>query len=143
VPDRTALVEVPSGVPPPDPALQAPPDSSSAGQRHHIEILDMAPGEVRVRVGSEADGLLIHGSNMASGWTATVDGDPAPVYRTNGFLQGVVVPAGSHVVRFRYLPVSFALGAILSIVGLALVASVLVRPELPGWAIPSRGVRSA
>ena len=140
-PRRSALVEVPNGVPAPDPRLEVPPGPSGADRGHRVEILDMRPGDARVRLDSPADGLLVHGSNMASGWTATVDGARVPVYRTDGFVQGVVVPAGSHVVRFRYDPVSFKVGAATSLVGLGLVAAILAWPFLLRWAgadVPER-----
>jgi hypothetical protein len=129
-PRRSALVEVPPGVPPPDPALAAPPADRGADVEPRVEILDLQAGEARVRLESPVAGLLVHASNMASGWTATVDGTRVPVYRTDGFLQGVVVPAGSHEVRFRYDPVSFRAGAAASLVGLALVGAVLAWPSL-------------
>jgi uncharacterized membrane protein YfhO len=114
--------------------LENPPAASGGRPPTHVEVLDVKPGDARVRVESQVDGLLVHGSNMASGWTATLDGAPAPVYRTDGFLQGVIVPAGSRVVRFRYRPVSFTLGAATSLLGLALVGAVLVWPRLLRWA---------
>jgi uncharacterized membrane protein YfhO len=83
-----------------------------------------------VRLENHVDGLLVHKSNITSGWTATVDGAAVPVYRTDGFLQGVVVPAGSHLVEFRYDPVSFKIGAATSLVGLGLMGAVLAWPVL-------------
>jgi hypothetical protein len=133
-PRRGALVEVPAGVPAPDPRLASPPDDAAAADGSAVQILDLRPGDARVRLESPADGLLVHASNMASGWTATVDGARVPVYRTNGFLQGVVVPAGSHEVRFRYDPMSFRVGAAASLVGLGLLGAVLAWPFLLGWA---------
>jgi hypothetical protein len=129
-PDRSALIEVPDGVPAPDPALAVSPETSGPGYHPDLELLQMEAGDARVRVGSRVAGLLIHSTNMSSGWTAAIDGAPAPVYRTNGFLQGVVVPAGSHIVRFRYWPVSFTLGAVTSLAGLTFVGCILAWPSL-------------
>jgi hypothetical protein len=36
------------------------------------------------------------------GWSATVDGRPVPVLRTDYFLQGVPIPAGTHEIRLTY-----------------------------------------
>jgi hypothetical protein len=144
-PRRSALVEVPRGVTGPDPTLATPPGDSNAELRSRVEILDLQPGEVRVRLESPADGLLVHGTNMASGWMAAVDGARVPVYRTDGFVQGVIVPAGSHVVEFRYAPVSFVVGAATSLAGLGLVGAVLAWPTLlrRAGAVPPEAIRAA
>jgi uncharacterized membrane protein YfhO len=39
----------------------------------------------------------------APGWSATVNGDAAPVYRANGLFRAVVVPdAGEYTIEMRY-----------------------------------------
>lgn len=48
------------------------------------------------------------------GWTATVDGRPAPIHRANFAFRAVPVPAGRHTVRFTYRPVSVIVGAVVS-----------------------------
>jgi uncharacterized membrane protein YfhO len=54
------------------------------------------------------------------GWHAYINDDPVPVLRANYAIRGVVVPAGSTTLQFRYEPVSFFWG--LRISGLATVA---------------------
>ena len=36
------------------------------------------------------------------GWTATVDGQPAPYFRADYVLRGMALPAGTHTVEFRF-----------------------------------------
>ncbi|HEX2202895.1 MAG TPA: YfhO family protein [Longimicrobium sp.] len=60
------------------------------------------PDEVTVATEANRPALLVLADNMYHGWTATVDGRPAEVYRTNHTFRGVVVPAGRHEVRFRF-----------------------------------------
>ena len=74
--------------------------------------VDGAGGEVAGRpaapdrevwdVDAPGGGLLRVGSRWDSGWSATVDGKPAPVLRADGVFRGVVVPPGRSVVRFSY-----------------------------------------
>ena len=79
--------------------------------------------------------------NRSAGWTATVDGRPAPLVSVDGALMGVFVPAGDHVVRLRYLPKSFVAGA--AVTGIALAAAV-VALVVPAWLSRRRsGARTA
>jgi hypothetical protein len=66
-------------------------------------------------------GVVVHGSNYSAGWLARVDGEPVPVMRVDGFLQGVYVPAGNHHLEFVYRPVWFRVGAAVSILTLGLL----------------------
>ena len=47
-----------------------------------------------------------HGPN----WTATVDGEPAPIYWANHIFRAVVVRPGQQQVVFSYEPLSVRLG---------------------------------
>jgi hypothetical protein len=60
------------------------------------------PEDVRIDVRANADSIVVVRNAWDRGWTATVDGKPAPLLRTDYFLQGVEVPAGRHVVRLTY-----------------------------------------
>jgi hypothetical protein len=61
------------------------------------------------------------------GWTASVDGIPAPIELVNGFAMAVPVAAGKHVVRLQYQTPGRVLGAALSLLSIALLAF-LLRP---------------
>ena len=55
------------------------------------------------------------------GWSATVDGEPVAVLRTNHALRGVTVPAGRSEILFAYRPASLGIGR--TVAGGALIAS--------------------
>jgi len=57
------------------------------------------------------------------GWKAYVDGQEAPVERVDYLLRGVMVPAGRHIVEFRYEPLSVRAGLIISVLGLVALLS--------------------
>jgi hypothetical protein len=44
------------------------------------------------------------------GWEAWVDGKQVPILRTNYVLRGLSLPAGRHVIRFFFRPLSYYLG---------------------------------
>ncbi len=64
------------------------------------------------------DGWLLIVDAYAPGWKATVDGQSVPISPANGFLKAIPITAGFHAIRFRYLPISFVVGALLSLVSL-------------------------
>jgi hypothetical protein len=51
----------------------------------------------------------------APGWTATVDGAPAPVLRADGLFRAVPVEAGAHRIVLRYATPGLGAGAIVSL----------------------------
>jgi uncharacterized membrane protein YfhO len=57
------------------------------------------------------------------GWVAEVDGREAPVERVDYLLRGVRVPAGVHTVEFRYEPLSWTVGWVVSLLALVLLAA--------------------
>jgi hypothetical protein len=75
-----------------------------------------------VKVEAEGPGLLVLTDTYYPGWTATVDGQNADIYRVNGVVRGVFIPSGSHIIDFKYLPLSFVFGAIFS--GVAIISCI-------------------
>ena len=70
---------------------------------------------VAVGAGARGASLLVLTDVHYPGWKATVDGRPADVERVNYLLRGVAVPAGTHRVEFRYEPLSWRVGWIVSL----------------------------
>lgn len=89
----------------------------------------ISDNSVRADVRAEARALVVVSQNFADGWTARVDGRPAPVVAVDGALMGVFVPAGDHTVVLSYLPRSFVVGSAVSVA--ALLVAVLAAAI--GW----------
>ena len=68
----------------------------------------------------ETPGLVVLADLWDKGWQAYLNGKRVPILRANHAIRGVVVPAGSGTLEFRYAPASFAWG--LRLAGLAAVA---------------------
>ncbi len=85
-------------------------DVPPAGPDDRAEVTAYTPEIVRVRTESAAPALLVLSDSFYPGWSATVDGLPAPIYATNALFRGVVVPAGSHEVVFQFVPSRWAVG---------------------------------
>lgn len=91
-------------------------DADDAGT---TEIRAETPGSVTIATTGTSPALLVLADLAYPGWRAEVDGEPAPVLTVDGVLRGVVVPAGAHVVGFRYRPSSLLVGMLVTIVALA------------------------
>ncbi|MBN1825289.1 MAG: YfhO family protein [Candidatus Eisenbacteria bacterium] len=84
------------------------------------------PDRVTVRARTPEPAFLLLADAWYPGWTATVDGEAARVYRADYAFRGVHVPAGEHVIDFRYRPASFRAGAGVSAAAVLLTASLAV-----------------
>jgi hypothetical protein len=80
-------------------------------------IVDEIPTRIRVSVRMETPGLVVLADRWDKGWRAYLGGKAVPILRTNHAIRGVVVPAGSETLEFRYEPASFAWGLRLAGVG--------------------------
>jgi len=96
------------------PALPAG-DSCNGQRRVAQQIAAQTANTLTIRADSACPGLLVVNQSWAPGWTATVDGQPTPILRTNFLARGVALPAGQHEVRFVYAPGSFTVGLVLTI----------------------------
>ncbi|MCC6767364.1 MAG: hypothetical protein IT293_22165 [Deltaproteobacteria bacterium] len=96
------------------PAAGADDDSGTAIERE-------TPGSVTVATAGPAPALLVLADLAYPGWRADVDGRAATVHTVDGVLRGVLVPAGRHVVTFRYRPTSWIVGGALSLLAAALL----------------------
>lgn len=135
-PERTAL--------PVDPAaLHARPDFLS-GEVDVIETSDAplpgpasggsatieryAPEEVRVLVETPQPAVLILLDAFEKGWTAALEsGTDLPILRANALVRAVVVPAGRHIVTFRYETPLLQAGAMASLAGVLCCLALITR----------------
>ncbi len=81
-------------------------------------ITSYEPSTVRIETDTAAAGYLVLTDTFYPGWTARVNGVPAPIRPANARFRAVRVAAGRHTVEFRYQPASFAIGATVSLAAL-------------------------
>jgi hypothetical protein len=83
-------------------------DLSLEGPRYFAggtaEICADRPDDIRVTTTTAGEGFLVLAVTRCVGWTATIDGEEAPIHAVDGPFMGVCVPPGEHEVRFRYRP---------------------------------------
>ncbi len=83
---------------------------------HHATRSTSHASRLTYQVTTSAPALLILSEPYDPGWQATVDGQPAPLLRADYALRAVPVPAGQHTVELTFRPLSFTIGAIISVV---------------------------
>jgi len=103
------------------------------------------PDVMQISVWSRKPALLFVSSNYYPGWTASVNGTPARLYRTNWVGMGIYVQAGQSDVTLRFATPGLRLGllvSLLSIAGWILAMTPSVRQGLKRFPSVARGVRA-
>ena len=93
-----------------------------AGSGGQVEVTRYRPEQVDLSVTAPAGGLsaLVLNDAWYPGWSATLDGAPVPIRHANLLARGVLVPPGTHRVRFTFpVPVSLEVGAGVSLGSIA------------------------
>jgi hypothetical protein len=102
---------------------RVPPAASPAAR---LQAQSPAAGRWQVEIDSPNPTLLVVAEAWFPGWTATVDGESAPVLQADGAFLGLAVGPGRHVVRLSYRrPLAADAGRAITgatLLGLAVVA---------------------
>lgn len=85
---------------------------------------DDNPNLVSMRVSSDSGGWLVLSDTYFPGWQAQIDRANVDLYPANGLFRAIYVPSGEHHVVFQYRPISFGVGAWLSLFALLLMGIV-------------------
>lgn len=108
-----------------DAALALPPVA-----RAGATLIEDRPELLRIRV--IGGGLLRVLDSFADGWTATVDGEPAPLRRADLLWRGVGTGPGDHEVILRYRTPGLVVGAWTSLCSLLVALLLLAKSERAG-----------
>lgn len=85
---------------------------------------------VEARTQSAQPALLVVSNVDYPGWTAEVDGRPAPIGRVDGLLEGVCLTPGAHDVVLRFRPSQWPLAVGMSAAGAFGLLALLLLPRL-------------
>ncbi len=94
-------------------------------------VSDTPWGDQTIRVESPSPTVLVRSVAYDPGWRATLGTSDLPVSRLD-LLQQVQVPAGTHLVTFRYRSPHLSTGAAVTTLGAVLVVVLVVGPRLLG-----------
>ena len=92
-----------------------------------VELKEYRANYLKYETNNAQDGLVVFSEiYYPKGWEAYVDGKPAEHLNVNYVLRGLPVPAGSHVVEFRFHPKSYFVGNQISFASSLLLILVLL-----------------
>lgn len=106
-PHRVALLERRHAPMPPD-----------CGAPATIRDVSRGAGRFKAEVESQGSSILVVSQAWYPGWTARIDGSRASLFPVDGLIQGVLVPSGKHEVELIFLPASFVIGLILTLIAI-------------------------
>ncbi len=89
--------------------------------------LERTPDRLRLRISAADEAFLVLSQTWYPGWVAWIGDRPVPLYRVDGALSGVYVPAGNHVVTLVFQPTWYVLGFWLSLASHILVGWMMLR----------------
>ena len=87
-------------------------------------------GDIYMDVFVEKGSWLLLSDTWFPGWSVSIDGVPTKLFRGNYAFRATWVSSGNHVVEFAYQPLSFWLGALISMVAWIGLVIVVVRWRL-------------
>jgi hypothetical protein len=102
-----------------EPTSLAPP-AGGVPTRSEVTIVEYTPNKVIVEVACATSGFVVLGDLYYDGWQAFVDGSEQEVYRADSAFRAVQLVAGQHRLEFVFDPLSFRIGAIVSLTTLLL-----------------------
>ncbi|MEM7532995.1 MAG: YfhO family protein [Chloroflexota bacterium] len=85
-----------------------------------ITVSHYGSNTITLQIGTTATGMLVLSEVWYPGWQATVNGEPTPVFRANGSLRAVPIPAGASTVHLWFEPPAWRRGTILFLIGFGL-----------------------
>jgi len=96
-----------------------------AGQNSYAKILTYSPEEIEIEAEAQENGLMVMSDVYLKNWTAYVDGKKQEILRTNLAFRGIELTKGKHKIIMKYESPAFTIGAVISIISLAITLSLL------------------
>lgn len=94
-------------------AAATPPDSAA-----RIALASYSNDEIKYTSQSSTDNFAVFSEiYYPAGWKAYIDGNEAPIVKTDYALRGLSIPAGRHDITFTFKPASFYTGQTISLAG--------------------------
>lgn len=83
----------------------------------NIKTLSYRPNTFTIQSRTDNDAFLYITDSFYPGWNAYIDGKKTDIYRANITFRAIKLPKGNHTIVFDYRPISFYIGAALTVLG--------------------------
>ena len=103
---------------------------SSPAQPDSVQTVSRNSNEFDIEASADQDSFLVLNEADYPGWSASVDGQPAQVLRTNYAFMSVPIATGTHTIKVRLESTSFRVGAALSLLGVIICAALFAFPAI-------------
>ncbi|MCF0042995.1 YfhO family protein [Dyadobacter fanqingshengii] len=93
-----------------------------------ISLTSYKPNELIYESNSKGEGLAVFSEiyyNVRDEWKVTIDDKPADMLRANYILRALRIPAGKHMIKFSFEPVSVAIGSKIDLVSSLLLVGLI------------------
>lgn len=97
-------------------------------ERGEVRFVRDDPENLAIEVHAPEDCYLVLRDGWFPEWEASIDGERTEIYPADAAFRAVEIPAGDHVVEFRYVARSFRTGMWITIGTLLLLAALYVAP---------------
>jgi hypothetical protein len=98
-----------------------------------VNILGQTQSSFKAHLVLEKNSWVLWSQTWYPGWNLFLDGEKSgPVLRGNYTFMVACIPAGDHLVEFRYQPLSFRLGAMITLSSLGLIVAAAVLKKRTG-----------
>ncbi|NBR12979.1 MAG: hypothetical protein EBQ94_06140 [Flavobacteriales bacterium] len=74
----------------------------SSNKRDNLKIVGFSPNAIRIQTETKKQQLLILQQSFQKDWKARIDGKMTEIIRVNKNYQAIILPAGKHIVSFKF-----------------------------------------
>jgi len=92
---------------------------------NNVRIVKYEPPYIKIRVNTTQPGFLVLCDTYYPGWNVYINGNSVDILRANYAFRAVELPKGETVVEFKYVPLSFYVGGLISLIGLIVLVIVI------------------
>ena len=103
------------------------------GNASSIAVVSYEPDRLELDLNVRTRGFVVISDNYHPGWTADIDGKPAPVLRANYVMRAIPVPAGRHKLTLTFKPKLLLAGLAVTLAGWGLLLVILGGCLLKLW----------
>jgi putative Ca2+/H+ antiporter (TMEM165/GDT1 family) len=121
-----SVVQSPEFRPSEDAVVEAPGEKIETFAPGVVHVISYTASAIQLTTTASAPAFLVATESYYPGWEASIDGTPAHIYPTDAAFRGVMIPAGTHTVDFRFVPRTLYRSAIVSALALAALLVCLV-----------------